>query len=263
MFLIEHGWVRMQLASQARRSGKVTSYTTPSWGQYNYSFDLMDRPIGLTDLYSTQWMQGVQYGPSDQITQRTRRWFNGSTYVNMTETRQYNSLGQLTRITLPGVLDQEYDYSSIKNNGRITQTIDHIAGETVSYTYDSLNRLATATSSLGWGESYTYDGFGNLTDETVTAGSAPPLHVTVDPTTNRLTGSACTYDANGNLTAVAGAFTATYNVNNKPYTISPSSGGTQVYYYDQKWRSGINRRWLQQHYRWRFLRSLRRACKQR
>ena len=219
--------------------GKVTSYTTPSWGQYNYSFDLMDRPIGLTDLYSTEWMQGVQYGPSDQITQRTRRWFNGSTYVNMTETRQYNSLGQLIRITLPGVLDQEYDYSSIKNNGRITQTIDHIAGETVSYTYDSLNRLATATSSLGWGESYTYDGFGNLTDETVTAGSAPALHVTVDPTTNRLTGSAYTYDANGNLTAVAGAFTATYNVNNKLYTISPSSGGTQVYYYDQNGYRGL------------------------
>ncbi len=219
--------------------GKVTSYSTPSWGTYNYSFDLMDRPIGLTDLYSTQWMQGVQYGPSDQITQRTRRWFNGSTYVNMTETRQYNNLGQVTRITLPGVLDQEYDYSPTKNNGRITQTIDHIAGETVSYTYDSLNRLATAASSLGWGESYTYDGFGNLTDETVTAGSAPALHVTVDPTTNRLTGSAYTYDANGNLTAVAGAFTATYNVNNKLYTISPSAGGTQVYYYDQNSDRGL------------------------
>ncbi len=102
-----------------------------------------------------------------------------------------------------------------------------------------MNRLATATSSLGWGESYTYDGFGNLTDETVTAGSAPALHVTVDPTTNRLAGSAYTYDTNGNLTAVAGAFTATYNVNNKPYTISPSAGGTQVYYYDQNGDRGL------------------------
>ncbi len=38
---------------------------------------------------------------------------------------------------------------------------------------------------------------------------------------------------------MAGAFTATYNVNNKPYTISPSAGGTQVYYYDQNGDRGL------------------------
>jgi hypothetical protein len=49
-----------------------------------------------------------------------------------------------------------------------------ISGETVTYTYDSLNRLLTANGS-GWGQQYGYDGFGNLLSKTVTAGSGPSL----------------------------------------------------------------------------------------
>ena len=52
---------------------------------------------------------------------------------------------------------------------------DNISGEQVVYVYDVLNRLASAgaTSGTAWGQAYTYDGFGNLTGEIVTAGSAP------------------------------------------------------------------------------------------
>lgn len=226
--------------------GKVTVFTPPGVGSidpakwYTYSFDLMDRPVSMTDNSTNVWVQNVQYGPADEITQMTRLWLNPQlAYTNQTETRQYNALGQLTRITIPTFLDQEYVYSTTQNNGGITQTIDHINNETVSYTYDALNRLATANSSLGWGLSFTYDGFGNLTDKTVTAGSPPALHVTVDPTTNRLTGGGYTYDANGNLTGITGQFTATYNVDNQIQTFSPASGGTASYYYDMANRRGF------------------------
>jgi len=38
------------------------------------------------------------------------------------------------------------------------------------YAYDALNRLASAAATSGsWGQAYAYDGFGNLTDQTVTA----------------------------------------------------------------------------------------------
>jgi len=68
----------------------------------------------------------------------------------------------------------------------------------VSYGYDSLNRLISASASSGaWGQSFTYDGFGNLLQKTVTQGSAPTLSVAVDPATNRIVGQS--YDANGNL----------------------------------------------------------------
>lgn len=49
----------------------------------------------------------------------------------------------------------------------------------------------------GWGQSYAYDGFGNLTTQTVTKGTAPSLNMSYNPATNRQTGECA--DANGNL----------------------------------------------------------------
>src|ERR1700723_468420 len=64
---------------------------------------------------------------------------------------------------------------------------DNVSGEQAVYAYDALNRLASATAASGsWGQSYAYDGFGNLTDQNVTAGSAPAYHVVPDPNTNHL-----------------------------------------------------------------------------
>ena len=40
--------------------------------------------------------------------------------------------------------DITYTYSATQNNGRILQTSNTATGENVSYTYDSLSRLATA-----------------------------------------------------------------------------------------------------------------------
>jgi YD repeat-containing protein len=95
------------------------------------------------------------YGAANEIT--------GLTYDAYSEMRAYNSLFQLTRMTVAGVMDMQYTFSTTQNNGRITQSTDGISGETVVYTYDTLNRLTRAeTTSTAWGESYTYDGFGNL-----------------------------------------------------------------------------------------------------
>ena len=69
----------------------------------------------------------------------------------------------------------------------------------MTYAYDLLNRLQSASTTAGpspWGQSYAYDGFGNLTDQNVTQGTAPTLHVTVSASTNRVNG--VSYDANGN-----------------------------------------------------------------
>jgi RHS repeat-associated protein len=119
-------------------------------------------------------------------------------------------------------MDMQYVYTAGANNGRIAQTIDGVANETVSYTYDALNRLSGAGATNGsWGQAYTYDGFGNLTGKAVTAGSAPVLNVSVDPATNRVVGQ--TYDANGN----AGGGWGTHDVENR--MIVGADGGTYVY----------------------------------
>jgi YD repeat-containing protein len=80
-----------------------------------------------------------------------------------------------------------------------TATPSSVSSEQVQYTYGIVNRLLTATeSTYAWGQSYGYDGFGNLTGQTVTYGSAPMYSASPDPATNHLTSN----DANGNTTAV-------------------------------------------------------------
>ena len=106
-----------------------------------------------------------------------------------------------------------------------------MSGETVTYTYDSLNRLASAGSGSTWGDSYTYDGFGNLTAKTVTAGSAPTLSVAVDPNTNHITGLYNSYDANGNQTAAGAATGYSYDAENR-LSLVQQSGSSQYYGYD-------------------------------
>ena len=115
----------------------------------------------------------------------------------ISESRTHNSMLQLTSLVTYSngpVINMTYAYSATQNNGKIISQTDNLSGEQVVYAYDALNRLASATAGSTWGQSYNYDGFGNLTDQTVTAGSAPSYHVTPDPSTNHLGA----VDSNGN-----------------------------------------------------------------
>ncbi len=122
---------------------------------------------------------------------------------------------QLTYLS-SGSLSIGYNYSSTQNNGKITSQQDYVSGETVTYAYDTLNRLATAGTSA-WGQSYAYDGFGNLTDITSTLGTTPEWHVAYSASTNRA-GSDCS-DANGNIVIVGSGCSAlsaySYDVENR------------------------------------------------
>ena len=164
--------------------GRMTSLSYPDGPQYNYQFDAMGRANAMTTGQYNQRVATAAYGPAGELTS-----LNG-------DTRTYNVLGQLTRITGGGI-DLEYVYTPGQNNGRITQQIDHISGEQVTYQYDQLNRLSHAeTLDNNWGFSYSYDGFGNLTAKTVTKGTGlTGFSATYDPATNHGTG----YDANGNM----------------------------------------------------------------
>jgi hypothetical protein len=144
----------------------------------------LGRPNKLTDNQATplDWVKDVLYNTAGQMTQM--KYWNGSG-AYYTETREFNVLGQTTRIAVPGVRDFTYTFSPTQNDGRITQMTDAISGETVVYQYDSLKRLTSAeTTGPQWGQSFSYDGFGNLLSSVATKGSAPaPLDANVD---NRL-----------------------------------------------------------------------------
>jgi RHS repeat-associated protein len=152
----------------------------------------MSRLVGMTDGNNAT-VATAQYDGNSQLSELD--------WGGLREVRQYNQLQQLTRITTTQPqqgttwMDMQYIYVAGANNGRVTQTLDGVTGDTQAFGYDALNRLVSVTSSLGNNESMAYDGFGNLT-------SMNGVSYTVDATTNRRTGGdgTTTYDANGNVT---------------------------------------------------------------
>jgi RHS repeat-associated protein len=156
----------------------------------------------------------VQYGISGELL----RISYGAYYNQYTETRTYNS-----RLQLTSVGTMQYTYSPNHNNGQITQQLDSVSGEQVTYTYDSLQRLISAvTTDSSWGQSFTYDGFGNRTSAVATKGSAPYGNWSYDSNNHMLNYG---WDANGNMTSSPGG-AMTYDVENRV----TSAGGDQYAY---------------------------------
>ena len=197
--------------------GRMTAETYPTDNSGNtanlsYAFDKMGRLNTMTDNVAMETViAGASYGPANELTGITAGGAWGS------EIRTYNSLKQLTGLSA-GTLSIAYAYPTTGNNGKISSQTD-VSGETVTYTYDTLNRLIKAanqtTFTPEWGQSFGYDGFGNLTSTAVTQGSAPTLSATYDAN-NHAGGE----DANGNpsyvpLPAYGTSAFATYDVENR------------------------------------------------
>jgi RHS repeat-associated protein len=202
--------------------GHVTGVTYPQWqngnsvapgSNYTYGFDNMGRLNTMTDALNNNnaMVTGVTYGAANEMQQLSVGYYSSVNY----EARTYNSMFQLTGLSQAvGHTGLQYTYSATQNNGKILSQTDTVSGEQVTYTYDALNRLASAVTTdnpnvTQWGQSYNYDGFGNLTNQNVIKGSAPTLAVTYDPTTNRRTGE--TADANGNI----GGYPYVYDIENR------------------------------------------------
>src|ERR1035441_182418 len=167
-----------------------TSQLVPTTGPtYTYAFDSMMRPTGLTDQSNNTDVSNVTYNAANQLL--------GLNYSGTAETRQYNNLNQMTNLTAGSGINIAYTFPAGANNGKISQQTNSVSGETVTYQYDSLNRLLSATSNQSWSETYGYDGFGNLLSKTPTGG-APTLSQSVNAANNWIVG--VNYDANGNQT---------------------------------------------------------------
>ncbi len=215
--------------------GRTATVTYPSWqtspggttipgSSYTYVYDAMGRLNSMSDTVNTHTLvSGVTYGVANEVQQITSGYTTG---VN-SETHTYNSMFQLTQLTVGSALNIQYAFSATQNNGKVTSQSDVISREQVAHTYDALNRLASAqTTQVGgtqWGQSYTYDGFGNLTDQTNIKGSAPDVHVAYSYLTNRQTGD--TADLNGNI-----GVGYNYDIDNR--LVQPGSSSTARYAYD-------------------------------
>ena len=216
--------------------GRMTGMQYPGDGAAGYgtsiAYDAMGRPSSMTSNgpngYATP---SATWGPAGELLTFGSRFqpncCNTANWFGMSETRTYNPLGQLTRITAtswggPTVMDEQYVYAAGQNNGRIAQKIDGVTGEQVSYTYDALNRLAGAqTADSLWGQQYSYDGWGNLTAKTVTKGTGPVYSQVYDPSLNRPAGTA---------PPTAAVDPTQVDVENRPLTTTVLNGGGAATY---------------------------------
>lgn len=91
----------------------------------------------------------------DNLNRRTSEsdWLGNITYY------EYDDIGNVTKITYPDGLSEQFTYNS--DNQVVTATDRN--GDTVSYTYNSAHRLSSITDGRGNKTIYQYDGDGNLT----------------------------------------------------------------------------------------------------
>ncbi len=119
---------------------------------------------------------------------------------------QYNNLLQPSVIsaTLNGNTIQSMSYGygiSGANNGDISTIVNNLnsAARTQTFTYDQMDRVASAHDGVNWGESYVYDNWGNLYQNNGISGYPNGGHWSVIADThNRL--SNLSYDAAGEVT---------------------------------------------------------------
>ncbi len=238
-------------------SGRVITYTSSVAGR---STSAVDTANGIN--YAT----GVSYAPFGGLT----GMINGSGATNpISTTNTYNSRLQPLRLhSYSGnnlILDLTYDFhAGAGDNGnvlKITNARDGMSGQTVgtvSYTYDALNRVASASTSgtdctvivnnltNNWGESYGIDAWGNVNTITPTKCTAENLAFSAnvrnqpngycyDAAGNLLGSSSCstpiyTFDGANRLTATAG-YTYAYDADGRRVKKAAGSSGT-AYFYD-------------------------------
>ena len=136
------------------------------------------------------------------------------------------------RLFVHNYIVRRNNYSATQNSERIVGSNDYVTGESVSYSYDALNRLSAASAGSMWGEAYSYDGFGNLTQKLPTQSPAPAMSATYD-TNNHQVG--LSYDASGNqladpLETVVYGWDGENRMVSQATLMSPSS--TTAYTYD-------------------------------
>ena len=231
--------------------GRLVNYTVggnPVAGGPSFSVatdrDGMSRPVAVTatrppapsgaGAWSRVWARNAQYDAGGRLASyETLQYVWPGNYAPYdgytTRTMGYNVNGQLASEgwsgTSGGVTGSvTYSYAGGANNGQISQVVDSVSGETVTYAYDALKRLVSAVSG-GWTQTYQYDGFGNLTGRVL---NGVPTSIAADAATNRLVGAG--YDAAGNMVSGMGASFA-YDGGNRLVSAAAVSGGAEYYGY--------------------------------
>jgi len=226
-------------------NGSLASIRYPDGTSVAANPDALGRPT-TAGSFAT----GAQYGPDGSL--MGFNYGSGATYaasVNLRGLPSEISFGTPSNI----VISQDMSYDA---NGNLTHQGDAVGAQShvKDFTYDSLNRLTTASALGLWGaDSYTYNALGDLvgiqegsTSTTLTYDGANRFsHSTI----NGAAGSSYVYDGRGNvvqrngatyiydqanhLTSVVGGATYDYDANNRRVRRTDPSGRVTYYLYSQ------------------------------
>jgi len=194
-----------------------------------YSYDDMDRLVGVKGLYGTKTTYAYDAAGRRIETQ------SGT----LTTTYAYDAIGNLTRQETTGKTKLTLEYVYDLNN-RMTDETRTESGETVksTYVYDKLGQLASFTKNDGYAEDYAYDAAGNMLEKVL---NSQKISMTYDAVNELKTMSGAggtvnyTYDTNGNLTQkTLNTYTDTYayNVKNQLTNYKGFDGYQQRYTYN-------------------------------
>ena len=221
--------------------GRVTTKTLPGTVSTTVTYDGVGNVLSYTDPGGT-----VAYGydPANNLTSLTEPGGSCTSPTSRCTTFFYDADNQRTEIDYPSgetikigydtdgretslaayrpgagtaFLSRTYSYATAAGaDSELRQSVTDRAGVVISYGYDTLNRLVSATASSGPSYSYSYDPAGNLTGGSLGSHSYNAA--------NQLTDPGYAYDGAGNLTATAAGLTAGYNAAGQTTPITPPGG---------------------------------------
>ena len=199
-----------EMASLTYPDGRVVTNTYPD-GQLN---SVTYTEWG-TQSENVPYLSSASYGPPGNVTGET--FGNGVQMVGANNSRVLLS-SLLYKTTAATLWSKQYTWAP---NGTNLKTLTDAlnSANTMSYTYDPDNRIASA-SATGVSETYTPDAFGNL-KQSGTYSFQQNFSVN-----NQISATGYTYDAAGDLTADGNGNTYSYNADEM---ITASSGASYVY----------------------------------
>ncbi|MFH0862129.1 MAG: toxin TcdB middle/N-terminal domain-containing protein [Candidatus Altiarchaeota archaeon] len=126
---------------------RVSRQTLPDGTMLNYTYNAQGELETIQNIISD-----IDYDALNKIT------YKDYGVVNTTLTYDTSSF-RLKRIYSAGLQDFEYGYDA---SGNVMNITDNVLGKSQHFTYDDLNRLATALESGGYNQAYSYDSIGNI-----------------------------------------------------------------------------------------------------
>ncbi len=234
-------------------SRSLISETYPSGRVVTTAYDGANRANSTTGILAgqrTPYASGISYAPHGAPLSFTigNGISPGFTYNNRLQISSLcasigDNSGCSNTGSSPYLFYDSPNWGTTNNNGNLLgETIwkggpgplNSLLQSTRTYSYDTLNRLSTASDSSGWGRQFGYDAWGNgwmTANSGVTAAGNTPT-ANVYNSNNQTTGAS--YDNAGNLLSV-NDFTLRYDAENRQTSAAeqPSLGGGQdLYLYD-------------------------------